>query len=52
MSRQEAYGQYNKALRMGQKYYRDCVVHGILRCSRDAVSDRDTIPPEKEGVLP
>lgn len=28
MSRQEAIGQYGKALRSGQKYYRDCVVHG------------------------
>jgi len=28
MSRQEAYTQYVYALRLGQKYYRDCVIHG------------------------
>lgn len=28
MSRQEAYTQYNYALKLGQKYYRECVVRG------------------------
>ena len=28
MSRQEAYAQYNYALKLGQKYYRECVVRG------------------------
>ena len=28
MSRQEAYVQYNYALKLGQKYYRECVVRG------------------------
>ena len=28
MSRQEAYEQYNYALKLGQKYYRECVVRG------------------------
>ena len=28
MSRQEAYIQYNYALKLGQKYYRECVVRG------------------------
>lgn len=28
MSRREAYDHYNKALHQGQKYYKDCVVHG------------------------
>lgn len=28
MSRQEASGQYAKALQAGQKYYRDCIAHG------------------------
>lgn len=28
MSRQEAYEQYGKALRLGQKYYKDSVLHG------------------------
>ena len=28
MNRQEALEQYNKALKLGQKNYRDCVLHG------------------------
>ena len=28
LNRQEALEQYNKALKLGQKNYRDCVLHG------------------------
>lgn len=54
MSRQEAYDQYLYALKLGQKHYRDCVIHGkypYQQALNDVFNDNLTTGRIKIGLV-